>query len=131
MGASYSKAPEIATLHYHAMVDALPDARFTGKTFVITGTTSGTGQVLALTIARRGGNTILLNRASSRAENALAQVRAAVTGGATVTGIDCDLQVRGGVQWLNSWSMRPSVRSVVSSHIFTPTWCADIAYLEL
>ena len=94
MGSTYSRPPEIATLHYHAMVAALPDARFVGKTFVITGTTSGTGHVLALTIARRGGNTILLNRASPRAENALVQVRAAATGGATVTGIDCDLQVR-------------------------------------
>ena len=44
----------------------VPD--LTGKTFVITGTTSGTEKVAAHTIASKGGRVMILNRPSPRSE---------------------------------------------------------------
>ena len=90
MGSSLTKPP--ATKWYPEFVKALPDAAFAGKTYAITGTTTGTGLVLAATAASRGANVILLNRKSDRATVAVARVRSAAASGAVVTAIDCDLQ---------------------------------------
>jgi len=63
----------------------------TGKVFVITGTTSGTGFVAAQTIAQHGGEVILLNRPSERVDSSLEKLRSAVPQG-TFVPIPCDLQ---------------------------------------
>lgn len=62
-----------------------------GKVFVITGTTTGTGHISAQVVAEHGGEVVLLNRASSRAESSLAKLKEAVPG-ATFVPIACDLQ---------------------------------------
>lgn len=63
----------------------------TGKVFVITGTTSGTGFVAARTVAELGGEVVLLNRPSERVDSMLQTLRAAVPDG-KFEPIDCDLQ---------------------------------------
>lgn len=67
----------------------LPDV--SGKVFVITGTTSGTGFVAAKTVAEHHGEVLLLNRPSSRSTASLEKLKAAVPDGKFVP-IDCDLQ---------------------------------------
>lgn len=62
-----------------------------GKVFVITGTTSGTGYTAALTVAKHGGEVILLNRASPRSKSSLEKLREAVPDAKFVP-VDCDLQ---------------------------------------
>lgn len=61
-----------------------------GKVFVITGTTSGTGYVAAETVAKHGGEVVLLNRASERSTASLDKLRAAVPDAKFVP-IACDL----------------------------------------
>jgi NAD(P)-dependent dehydrogenase (short-subunit alcohol dehydrogenase family) len=63
----------------------------TGRVAAITGTTSGTGFVLARELARLGARVILLNRASSRADAALERLRREVPG-AALDAVVCDLQ---------------------------------------
>lgn len=67
----------------------LPDV--SGKVFVITGTTSGTGFIAAKTVAEHNGEVVLLNRPSSRSAASLEKLRAAVPNGKFVP-VDCDLQ---------------------------------------
>lgn len=74
-----------ATLHYDALAETLPDQ--SGRVVAITGCTSGMGLVLARTAAAKGAHVVMLNRPSSRADNALAQVSA--LGAATL--VPCDL----------------------------------------
>jgi NAD(P)-dependent dehydrogenase (short-subunit alcohol dehydrogenase family) len=62
-----------------------------GRVAAITGTTSGTGFVLARELGRLGATVLLLNRASSRAEASLARLREAVPE-ATFVPVECDLQ---------------------------------------
>lgn len=75
--------------YFPAFKQTLPDA--TGKVFVITGTTSGTGFVAARTVAELGGEAVLLNRPSPRVAAMLQSLRQAVPQGRFVT-LDCDLQ---------------------------------------
>ena len=71
---AYNK-PSFASKYYPTFVQQLPP--LAGKTFVITGTTSGTGKIAAHTIASKGGQVIMLNRTSSRSEkpNRTSQLR--------------------------------------------------------
>lgn len=62
-----------------------------GKVFAITGTTSGTGFIAAETVAKHGGEVLLLNRPSPRSVSSLEKLSAAVPKGKFVP-IDCDLQ---------------------------------------
>lgn len=62
-----------------------------GKVFAITGTTSGTGYIAAETVAKHGGEVLLLNRASPRSKASYEKLKASVPG-AKFTQIDCDLQ---------------------------------------
>jgi len=62
-----------------------------GKRIAITGTTSGTGYMAALTCARKGAEVIMLNRDSERATAAELRLKGAVPSGMFVT-ISCDLQ---------------------------------------
>ncbi|CAE7299155.1 RDH12 [Symbiodinium sp. CCMP2456] len=59
-----------------------------GKVVAITGCTSGTGLVLARTLAQAGAEVIMLNRSSKRADDALKDVQALTS---QVTFIECDL----------------------------------------
>jgi len=81
--------PEPPSKFAEAVWSSLP-ASLAGKTFAITGSSRGLGFVLARRIASRGGNLILLNRASKNAEGACAEL-SKLSGGGSVTQIDCDL----------------------------------------
>lgn len=80
----------IDTLHLAAVLEH-HTRDLTGRTAAVTGTTSGTGFVLARELGRLGAEVLLLNRASARADAALGRLRAAVPG-ATFRPIVCDLQ---------------------------------------
>ena len=63
-----------------------------GKSYAVTGCTTGTGLAAAKLFAKKGASRVfLLNRPSQRAEAALAAVRAVATAGCVVTHVDCDL----------------------------------------
>jgi NAD(P)-dependent dehydrogenase (short-subunit alcohol dehydrogenase family) len=83
------KKPESASVHFSSFMDKVPD--LSGKTFVITGTTSGTGRVAARAIAGKGGRVIMLNRSSTRATAVQEEMDASFSDG-RVTTIACDLQ---------------------------------------
>jgi len=63
----------------------------TGRVAAVTGTTSGTGYVLARELARRGAEVILLNRPSARSKAALERLQGELPEG-KFTAVDCDLQ---------------------------------------
>ncbi|MFT7647870.1 MAG: NAD(P)-dependent dehydrogenase (short-subunit alcohol dehydrogenase family) [Candidatus Poriferisodalaceae bacterium] len=63
----------------------------TGKTCVITGTTSGTGKIAAATVADLGAKVLVLNRASGRSDASFAEL-AADYPKAEIHQIECDLQ---------------------------------------
>lgn len=75
--------------HYPAFSAALPS--MAGKTVVITGTTSGTGQVAARTMAEKGAKLLVLNRASERSTASFAELTAAFPD-AELHAVECDLQ---------------------------------------
>lgn len=79
----------VSTKLYNKFKEELPNVD--GKVFVITGTTSGTGFVAARTAAELGGEVLMLNRKSSRVDDALAKLQESVPEGKFVT-IECDLQ---------------------------------------
>jgi NAD(P)-dependent dehydrogenase (short-subunit alcohol dehydrogenase family) len=81
--------PSPASKHFPAFKSSLPSMQ--GKTVVITGTTSGTGQVAARTVAELGAKVLLLNRPSKRSEASLAALTAAHPE-AEIHGVECDLQ---------------------------------------
>lgn len=91
MGSStYSKPAEIKSRYFPEFEKTLPTLQ--GKTIAVTGTTSGTGFVIAKTCAKKGANVILLNRPSERATSSAAAITAEAAPGAVITSIDCDLQ---------------------------------------
>lgn len=85
---SFTK-PSIASVNFPELRARLPD--LSGKTVVITGTTSGTGKAAARTVAELGARVLLLNRPSSRAEASLADLQQAAPE-AELHAVDCDLQ---------------------------------------
>jgi NAD(P)-dependent dehydrogenase (short-subunit alcohol dehydrogenase family) len=74
---------------YEGFRMGLPSAK--GKTFAVTGTTSGTGYVCARDIVSTGGRVLALNRPSERAAKALASLESLCEDGGSVVQIDCDL----------------------------------------
>ena len=84
---AYQK-PNLPSVHFPAFVERLGD--LSGRVYVITGTTSGTGRVAARTIASKGGRVIMLNRPSERAERVQAELSQAF--GDLIHTIPCDLQ---------------------------------------
>ena len=81
--------PSFPSKHYPSFIQKISDLN--GKTFVITGTTSGTGKIAAHTIASKGGRIRMLNRASARSEKAQLDISAAYPN-ADVQTVECDLQ---------------------------------------
>ena len=83
------KAPDIQSVHFPAFRSSLPS--MSGRTVVITGTTSGTGKVAARAVAELGAKVLLLNRASSRSDASFAELGEAVPD-AVLHQVECDLQ---------------------------------------
>ncbi|KAL3933835.1 MAG: hypothetical protein SGBAC_010224 [Bacillariaceae sp.] len=79
----------VKTVLFHKLVETLPDV--SGKVFVITGTTSGTGNAAARTVAKLGGEAVLLNRKSERSSNSLALMKEEYPN-AKLVPFECDLQ---------------------------------------
>ncbi len=75
--------------HFPAFRDRLPSME--GKTVVITGTTSGTGNVAADTVAGLGAKVLVLNRESGRSASSFALLTAA-NPDAEMHKVECDLQ---------------------------------------
>jgi len=63
-----------------------------GKVVAITGTTSGTGYVAALELAKKGATIILLNRASGRFDLCVANLRREVPREGAFDPVECNLQ---------------------------------------
>lgn len=78
-----------SSTHFPGFRSGLP--AMTGKTIVITGTTSGTGKVAATTVAQLGAKVLVLNRASDRSTASFAELTTAFPD-AELHDIVCDLQ---------------------------------------
>ena len=87
--------PSFPSKHYPSFIQNISDLN--GKTFVITGTTSGTGKIAAHTIASKGGRVLMLNRPSSRSDKVQQDIAAAHPN-ADIQTIECDLQSFASVQ---------------------------------
>ena len=87
--------PSFPSKHYPSFLQTIPD--LTGKTFVITGTTSGTGKVAAHTIASKGGRVMMLNRPSPRSEKAQHDISSSYPD-ADIQTVECELQSFASVQ---------------------------------
>ena len=86
----YTEPAKVRTRLFDAFEARLPSMR--GKHVAITGTTTGTGRVAAMTCAKKGAARIfLLNRPSERAVEARASIAAAAPSGCEVIHVDCDL----------------------------------------
>ena len=83
------KKPSVPSVHFPAFLESMPE--LSGRTFVITGTTSGTGKVAAQALASKGGRVLMLNRTSERSEAIQASLGEAFPGGQVST-VECDLQ---------------------------------------
>ena len=83
------KVPRVASRYYDDLVAQLPSLE--GKSFVVTGTTSGTGKVAALTFAQAGAQVLMLNRPSARADAIQARLEKRFGAGSVRT-LACDLQ---------------------------------------
>lgn len=112
---TYNK-PILPSKFFPAFKDNMPDLN--GKTFVITGTTSGTGKVAAHAIAEKGGRVIMLNRPSTRSTAAQEAVSSAFPT-ADVRTIDCDLQsfasVRSAVEQLKTACETDGVYALINN----------------
>lgn len=90
MGICCSAQP-VANVLYDDYVKTLP--KMTGKVVAITGSTTGTGKVMAKCCASLGAQVVMLNRASERADDALMIVKdcARASGAPVPVLIPCDL----------------------------------------
>ena len=111
----------IETLHLQRVRDH-HTRDMTGRVVAITGTTSGTGYVCARELARLGARVILLNRASPRAEAALARIRGEVPD-ATFDAVTCDLQ--------DFASVRAAAHSIVSTYEKLDVLCNNAGVMAL
>jgi len=88
-----------------------------GKVFVITGTTSGTGYSAAETVAKHGGEVILLNRSSPRSVSSYEKLKKEVgaNGKGKFVPIDCDLQ--------DFQSVKDACQKIKSTLGYTEIYC--------
>ena len=91
---AYNK-PSIPSKYYPDFVQRMPD--LSGKVFVVTGTTSGTGKIASHALASKGATVFMLNRKSSRSEKAQQDISTAYPN-ADIQTIECDLQSFASVQ---------------------------------
>ncbi len=94
----------------------------TGKVVAITGTTSGTGFVLARELARLGAEVLLLNRDSERSSSALQRLSDQVPGG-RFRAITCDLQ--------SFASVRSAAAQIVNSYTHLDVLCNNAGVMAL
>jgi len=110
------KKPSVPSVHFPKFFDKMPD--LSGKTFAITGTTSGTGKIAAQAIAQKGGRVLMLNRPSSRSNKAQETISAAAPGVEVIT-IDCDLQsfssVRSAVEKINTICAESGIYALINN----------------
>lgn len=94
MGVGTSKPHEVETKWFPDYKEKLP--KLEGKTIAITGTTTGTGSIVArVAVEKDAKNVLLLNRASDRATKAEEDLKALAKEkgvSTTVDAITCDLQ---------------------------------------
>ncbi len=83
------KKPNVSSKHFDSFLAKVP--LLTGKTVVITGTTSGTGKVVSRVLASKEANVIMLNRPSERSELVQQELHQLIPN-ANVMTIECDLQ---------------------------------------
>lgn len=69
-----------------------------GKTYVITGTTSGTGFEAAKILLAKGANVVMLNRNPKKAKNTITALKEELGHAINVTNIDMDLAVQASVK---------------------------------
>ncbi len=111
----------LETQHLDAVI-ANHTRDMSGRIAAVTGTTSGTGHVLARELAKRGATVILLNRASPRAESSLAALTEAVPSG-TFESIPCDLQ--------DLASVRAAAAAIRSRHDKLDVLCNNAGVMAL
>ena len=83
-----SSSQKVKSVQFDRFFETLPS--MVGKRVLITGTTTGIGNVVAKSIATLGGNLVLLNRKSERADNSIAQLKSDFPD-IEITSIECDL----------------------------------------
>ncbi|NQU33415.1 MAG: SDR family NAD(P)-dependent oxidoreductase, partial [Bacteroidetes bacterium] len=81
---------QVETVHLKNVIEN-HSQDMTNKIAAVTGTTSGTGFILARELAKKGAKVILLNRESERSTKALKQLQELVPNG-KFDAIACDLQ---------------------------------------
>lgn len=69
-----------------------------GKTYLITGASSGTGLEAAKIIASKGGKVVMLNRNPKKSENCIAAIKQDIGNNADVTAIRIDLGIQDSVK---------------------------------
>lgn len=111
----------IKTLHLVDVVEK-HSQDMTDKVVVITGTTSGTGYIAAREIAKKGGEVLLLNRASSRVQESLDNLKKDVPSGKFVT-ITCDLQ--------NMASVDSAISDIKSKYDVVDVLCNNAGVMAL
>jgi NAD(P)-dependent dehydrogenase (short-subunit alcohol dehydrogenase family) len=84
---SYKK-PIMISKYYPTFKDNMPDV--SGKTFVITGTTTGTGKIATQALVEKGARVIMLNRPSERSKQ-IHDFMSTTYPDADVSHVDCDL----------------------------------------
>ena len=83
------KKPKLSRQYYEKAIKELPSLE--GKTVAITGTSSGTGYVAAMSCAQKGARVLLLNRLSDKARRSLERLTLSCPKAEFVS-IECDLQ---------------------------------------
>ncbi|WP_227471410.1 SDR family NAD(P)-dependent oxidoreductase [Paenarthrobacter sp. YJN-5] len=79
----------------------------TGRTALVTGSTSGLGKAIATALAREGGTVVVVGRSAARAEDAIREIRAKVPN-AALEPLACDLSSQA--------SIRQAVDEFLSRH---------------
>lgn len=111
----------IKTLHLDDVI-ANHTRDMSGRVVAITGTTSGTGYICARELAKLGAKVLLLNRASSRSESSLAQLKNDVPQG-QFEAIDCDLQ--------DFASVRQAAQKIKAAHEKLDVLCNNAGVMAL
>jgi NAD(P)-dependent dehydrogenase (short-subunit alcohol dehydrogenase family) len=124
MGVSASKPYEVESKWFPEFVTKLPSLE--GKTVVITGTTTGTGFIIARTSIQKGAKAVLLlNRPSERATKTEEELKAFIVDGSktTVETIPCDLQ--------DFSSVRAAAEKIKADHEAIDVLCNNAGVMAL